>query len=233
MARKKNLVLFWSGGKNSALSLFELKCPDYEIVGLITVLDSDNCVQGHAVNKAVIEAQAQSLDLPVLFAKLPAQPSHAQWKDCVSEVIDSKRDEWAIEALGFGDVHLQDLREWKETFAKELGLKAVFPLWKWKASLILQAFSGLGHQAIVHGIHIKKLNPSFLGRPYNQKFVSDLPPGVDGGGENGEFQTCVVAGPFFSSQLALHSEGTLSQGEMLFQELDLNPEGIQGHNREN
>jgi diphthamide synthase (EF-2-diphthine--ammonia ligase) len=50
---------------------------------------------------------------------------------------------------------------------------------------------------------MKKLPAEFAGRKFDAQLLADLPGGVDPCGENGEFHTCVVAGPMFSHRLAV------------------------------
>jgi diphthamide synthase (EF-2-diphthine--ammonia ligase) len=47
----------------------------------------------------------------------------------------------------------------------------------------------------------EKLPAKFAGRKFDSQLLADLPDSVDPCGENGEFHTCVVAGPIFTRRL--------------------------------
>jgi len=59
----------------------------------------------------------------------------------------------------------------------------------------------IGLEAVVTCVDPKKLSPSFAGRKFDHAFLNELPQGVDPSGENGEFHTCVLAGPMFRERL--------------------------------
>ena len=58
-----------------------------------------------------------------------------------------------------------------------------------------------GLEAYLATVDMKKLAAEFAGRKFDAQLLADLPDGVDPCGENGEFHTCVVAGPMFSHRL--------------------------------
>ena len=58
-----------------------------------------------------------------------------------------------------------------------------------------------GLEAYIATVDLKKLPAEFAGRKFDAQLLRDLPGGVDPCGENGEFHTCVVAGPMFSRRL--------------------------------
>lgn len=135
-----------------------------------------------------------------------------------------------VVAAAFGDIHLQDIRDYREKLFKSLEMECVFPLWGWKQEMILQAFAGLGHQALVHCIQKDKLPPAFLGRAYNASFIEDLPMGVDAAGENGEFHTFVYDGPFFQKKIGFSFGELYEKSEHLYKEILLKDERNERHN---
>jgi len=222
LENRKNVLLFWSGDKDSAVSLFELKSPEFHILGLLCFFDgSTERLQTQDVERSLIEAQAQALELPLYSVFFSPQPSNAEWIEKVGERIKEIRKTLRVDAVAFGDVQLGELRKWRELVCDSLNLEAVFPISGWSPQLVQQAFFGLGHQAIVHCLDTKRIPPAFLGRPYNSSFVRDLPPQVDPGGENGEFQTFVLDGPFFSSPLILESGALYEKNGFSYRELRL------------
>src|SRR5207237_3711139 len=83
------------------------------------------------------------------------------------------------------------------------GLTPVFPLWERPTLPLAHAMIESGIEAYLATVDLKKLPAEFAGRKFDLRLLADLPDGVDPCGENGEFHTCVVAGPIFSRALAV------------------------------
>ncbi len=66
-----------------------------------------------------------------------------------------------------------------------------------------------------------KLDPSFAGRVFDRTFLSELPASVDPCGENGEFHTCVAAGPMFARPLDIRSDEAVTRDGFVFADLML------------
>ena len=62
-----------------------------------------------------------------------------------------------------------------------------------------------GLRATLCCVDSQQLDASFSGREFDAALLADLPESVDPCGENGEFHTCVHAGPMFARPLALAS----------------------------
>lgn len=231
--RRKKIVLSWSGGKDSALSLFELKSPEWDIVGLLTSFVDDpqksQVSQMHRVPRKLLQAQAESLELPLYELLLPPQATNEVYEQSLLVKLEELKKQ-DIEAIACGDVRLTDVRRFKDKIFKKAGLKSVYPIWEWSSEMILQAFRGLNHRAIVHCIEKQKLPTSFLGREYNASFVNDLPRDVDPAGENGEFHSFVWDGPFFNQVIPIQPEGTYEMDGFIYQEIGLNPTQQARHN---
>jgi uncharacterized protein (TIGR00290 family) len=225
LEERKKVLLFWGGGKESALSLFELKSPEFEILGLLSCFESGTQRLQHSdVQYRLISAQAKALDLPLFSVDLPRAATNSLYQEKIKEKMDEIRGSQRVDALAFGTVKLKDVKNFWIECCKLWQLAPVFPLWGWSDSLVQQAFFGLGHQAVVHGLDAKKLPPAFLGRSYDSSFVSDLPLGVDSCGENAEFQSFVVDGPFFSKPLRIELGEVYEKECFRFRELILKEE---------
>jgi diphthamide synthase (EF-2-diphthine--ammonia ligase) len=79
----------------------------------------------------------------------------------------------------------------------------VFPLWDRPTPELAQAMMASGLEAYLATVDMKKLPAQFAGRKFDAQLLADFPDGIDPCGENGEFHTCVVAGPMFSHRLAV------------------------------
>jgi diphthamide synthase (EF-2-diphthine--ammonia ligase) len=103
----------------------------------------------------------------------------------------------------FGDLFLQDIRAYREQKLAGSGISPVFPLWNWPTLPLARAMMASGLEAYLATVDLKKLPAEFAGRKFDERLLTDLPASTDPCGENGEFHTCVVAGPMFADRLAV------------------------------
>ena len=103
----------------------------------------------------------------------------------------------------FGDLFLADIRAYREQKLAGTGITPVFPLWQRPTLPLAHAMIESGLEAYIATVDLKHLPAEFAGRKFDAALLADLPDGVDPCGENGEFHTCVVAGPFFSRRMAV------------------------------
>ena len=206
MPDKERVVFSWSGGKDSALALHELrKCDRYEIVALLTTLaEPYRRVSHHGVRERLLEMQAEAIGLPLDKLYLPSGPSDActfeQYEALMGRTMARYCDA-GVMLVVHGDVFLQDLREYRENNLARLGMKALFPIWQRDTTELIDTFLHLGFKAYVACVEGEKLPASFAGRAIDAAFVRDLPDGVDPCGENGEYHSFVYDGPIFHRPL--------------------------------
>ena len=89
------------------------------------------------------------------------------------------------------------MRTYREENLARIGMHALFPLWGRDTTLLSLSFIETGFKAIVTCVDSQALDGSFVGRRFDERFLADLPPGVDPCGENGEFHSFVYDGPIF------------------------------------
>jgi diphthamide synthase (EF-2-diphthine--ammonia ligase) len=74
-----------------------------------------------------------------------------------------------------------------------------------------------GLRASLCCVDTRQLDASFAGRDFDAALLDTLPASVDPCGENGEFHTCVSAGPMFAAPLALErGECVLRDGRFAY-----------------
>jgi uncharacterized protein (TIGR00290 family) len=196
-------VLFcWSGGKDSAMALHALQSArDHRVTALLTtVTEQFDRISMHGVRRALLERQAESIGLPLHAVLIPPQ--------CVNVTYEARMNQALHEHLGrgvrrvaFGDIFLEDLRVYREQNLAQIGMEALFPIWKRDSHELARDFLRLGFQAITVCVDPRVLDSSFAGRVLDESFFADLPPGVDPCGENGEFHTFVFDGPVFQKPI--------------------------------
>jgi uncharacterized protein (TIGR00290 family) len=211
--KKEKVLLFWSGGKDSALALHYLKNdPSYEVIGLVTTFDREtNRVPFHGIPDKIILEQAKLLKLPLQRIFLPSNSTNTDYVQQVSIILSmfAKR---GIATVAFGDIHLQDVRAFKEKMMSDLHIKSLFPLWGKNPHDVALEFFSTGHKALVTSVLAEKLGYDFLASEYNSEYLARLPEGIDPCGENGEFHTCVTFGPTFKMRLAYSKSIAVEEG---------------------
>lgn len=200
----------WSGGKDSALCLHRIKQdPNYHINALLTSVNAvHDRVSMHGVRRSLLQAQAESLNIPLHTLELPEMPGMAEYESVMRDQLNTFKAKGYTHSV-FGDIFLQDLRAWREIKLEAIGLNAVFPLWNIPTNLLMEEFLDLGFKAIVVCVNDRYLDKSFCGRLIDGSFVRDLPPGVDVCGENGEYHSFVFDGPVFNYPV------TFTKGEIV------------------
>lgn len=225
--RKEKAILSWSGGKDSALALYELqKTEDYEIVALLTTITQDyDRVSMHGVRRMLLERQAQSLGFPLEKVFISKDTSNEEYGAKMHEVL-TKYLLVGVSSVAFGDIFLEDVRRYREENLAKLAMKGIFPLWKRDTKELARAFIDLGFRAVVTCVDSEHLDGRFVGRIYDEQFLRELPSTVDPCGENGEFHSFVYDGPIFRERIP-HPIGDVVLRDNHFWFCDLVPvEGI-------
>lgn len=194
----KKVIYSWSGGKDSAMALYELqRSGAYEVITLLTVVTKDyGRISMHGVREELLELQAASLGLNLEKVFISKDSGNKEYELCMRETL-MRYKKIGVEAVAFGDIFLEDLKRYREERLKEVGLEAVFPIWKRDSRELANTFIELGFKAIITCVDSKMLNGRFSGRLFDRQFLSELPSGVDPCGENGEFHSFVYDGPIF------------------------------------
>ena len=196
----ERVLVSWSGGKDSALALAALMDdPSVQVVGLLTsVTRGYDRVSIHGVRRELLEAQAESLQLPLTEVALEPECSNAAYEAAfLSAISDAKRLHGALDAVAFGDLFLADVRAYRERLLVGSGLGLRFPLWGIPTPILAERCLSSGVHARLVCVDTTQLAASFAGRCFDRALFSDLPPGVDPCGERGEFHTFVADGPGF------------------------------------
>jgi uncharacterized protein (TIGR00290 family) len=199
---KKKAVFVWSGGKDSALALYQvLQDPNYEVTHLLTTVNKElNRVTMHGVRTTLLEKQAQALQLPLVQVRVPENPSMAEYETLMAEALHQLKETGITVAI-FGDIFLADLRVYREQKMQQLGMQAVFPLWQKSTTALIKQFIDLKFKAVLVCLNAKYFPEPSAGQEIDADFLKNLPPGVDPCGENGEYHSFVYDGPIFTKPI--------------------------------
>jgi uncharacterized protein (TIGR00290 family) len=197
---KERILVSWSGGKDSALALHEIRrSGTYEVVALLTTItEGTECVGMHCVRRELIARQTAALGVPLREIRMPRFPSNEVYEARMRSVLEEYRTQ-GIRTVGFGDLFLADIRGYREESLGRLGMRGFYPIWQRDTAVLARQFVDLGFRAVLVCVDLRALDRSFCGRALDHSLLDALPSTVDPCGENGEFHTFVFDGPGFAS----------------------------------
>ena len=223
---KEKIIFTWSGGKDSAMALHELKRnAGYEIVALLTTITEDyDRISMHGVRRELLEAQAVSLGIRLEKVLISRQSSNEDYESRMRAALEQYKAK-GVTSVAFGDIFLEELRRYREDNLAKIGMKGIFPLWKRRTSDLARDFIHAGFRAVITCVDSEALDKRFAGREFDKAFLSELPSGIDPCGENGEFHSFVYDGPVFKNWIR-HTRGEMVLRDQRFWYLDLVPHEI-------
>jgi iron complex transport system substrate-binding protein len=197
-------LLSWSTGKDSAWSLNVLRQRrDVEVIGLVTTINSAfGRVAMHGVRRALAEAQAEAVGLPLHWLEIPHPCPNDAYEHIMGAFV-AQQAAAGVAAMAFGDLFLEDIRRYREKRLAGTGITPLFPLWGIETGKLARQMIAGGLEAYVTCVDPQKLPSRLAGRRFDATLLAELPPGVDPCAENGEFHTFACAGPMFRSPIAV------------------------------
>ncbi|MFN2475524.1 MAG: diphthine--ammonia ligase [Chthoniobacterales bacterium] len=200
---KTRLVMSWSGGKDSAVALQQLlRSDEYEVVALMTsVAEEYRRVSHHGVREELLDAQAEAIGIRLEKVYLPSGCSNAVYEQILAGALARLRAN-GVEAVGYGDLFLEDIRAYREATLARAGLRGVFPIWQRNTAELAEEVIRSGYRAYISCVE-GAVGQAFARRLYNHEFLAQLPESVDPCGERGEFHSFVFDGPIFRHAVAV------------------------------
>ena len=212
--------LCWSSGKDSAWALHVVRQQgEIEVAGLLTtVTEPYDRVSMHAVRGEILRAQAEAAGLPLCRVPIPAPCPNEVYRQAMARAVEEAKAE-GVTRMIFGDLFLEDVRRYRQEQLAGTGITPHFPLWG-------RPTGGLAREMIAAGLvaHLTCLDPTkvpreLAGRVFDQDLLARLPEDVDPCAENGEFHTCVTAGPMFSRPIPVTVGETVDRDGFVFTDL--------------
>ncbi len=213
--KREPIILSWSGGKDSSYTLHQLlNDKRYEVKYLLSTINGNyKRLSMHGVREELIEAQANSIGIPLLKVYV-YEADNAEYERQMNEILLKVKAE-GINTVAFGDIFLEDLRQYREDKMKSIGMHCIFPIWKIDTQWLVNDFIEKGFKTITCCINDGYLDESWCGRIIDPAFVAELPPTVDPCGENGEFHSFCYEAPIFRQKI------NTSTGEKTYKALQL------------
>jgi uncharacterized protein (TIGR00290 family) len=213
---REQIVLSWSGGKDSSLTLAALRAqPRYEVVALLTSITSGyERVSIHGVRRELVELQARALGLPLLEVELTPHSSNDAYETAFLAALARVRQQFpAVRTIAFGDLYLQDVRAYRERLIRAADFDGLFPLWGRDTRALAEHFIEARFRAHLVCVDTTQIAATFAGRAFDRALLADLPPTADPCGEGGEFHTFVSDGPIFDRVIPVRLGETVLRDE--------------------
>ncbi len=198
----------WSGGKDSCFACYRAMCGGYDISYLVNFISKEyRRVSFHGTEDKLIQLQAKALGLPVLQKETTGNGYEQEFKEAVRSLIPN-----GIKGMIFGDIYLQEHKDWVERVCGELGIEAVEPLWGEEPERILLDFIDAGFEAIIVSAKADLLGKEWIGQKVDRDFFKYLKENsIDICGENGEYHTLVVDGPMFKKKIRITEKKSITR----------------------
>lgn len=190
----------WSGGKDSCFACYRAMCRGYNISYLVNFISKEyKRVSFHGTEDRLIQLQAEALGIPLLQKETTGNGYEQEFKEAVQSLISK-----GIKGMIFGDIYLQEHKDWVERVCGELGIEAVEPLWGEEPEKILLEFIDAGFEAIIVSAKADLFGKEWIGQKVDRDFFKYVKENsIDICGENGEYHTLVVNGPVFKKKLRI------------------------------
>ncbi len=202
----------WSGGKDCCLALHRALKSGARCSGLLCALDAEGRrSRSHGLSPQVLEAQARVMGLPLRLMRASWQSYESQFVLALQSMRASGTSD-----IVFGDIDLQDHRDWEEKVCARCDVRPHLPLWQGERRLeakaarreLLEEFLGVGFAALIVAVREDKLGREVPGRALDWELVEQIEGlGLDACGEEGEFHTLVIDGPLFQQRLQVLESG--------------------------
>ncbi len=211
MAKKEDIVMSWSGGKDSSYALYQiLKGNKYNVRYLLTnIFKPNKRVSMHGVPEALIEKQANHIGIPLIKLYIE-EKTHDEYDQKMRNLLNTLKEE-GIHKVAFGDIFLEDLKIYRENKLAEVSMEALFPLWKKDTTVLAKEFIQHGFKTHVCSIDTSKLTEDLIALDFSNAFIEQLPEGVDPCGENGEFHSFCYDGPIYNEPVSFERNGIVSK----------------------
>jgi uncharacterized protein (TIGR00290 family) len=217
---KQKTLLSWSSGKDSAWALHILQHQqDIEVVGLFCTFNK-KFERGamHAVRTELIQQQAEKIGLPLELIPIPDPCSDSEYKAIMADFIEGVKSR-GIECIAFGDLFLEEIRNYREDSLAGTGITPLFPLWGIPTGELSKEMVSRGLRAKITCIDPKHLPSNFAGHDYDNDFLEQIPNSVDPCGEKGEFHSFAYDGPMFKDKVNICVGETVTRDGFIFTDI--------------
>lgn len=198
-----SVIASWSGGKDCCLAVHRAIRGGAEVKALMNMVaaESGRCCF-HGLPGKLLALQAECMGFPLFQAAVPGAMDlyEAEFKKAAGGLAQHHD----ATAMVFGDIYLDEHKDWVERVCRDIGINAVEPLWNESPESLLSEFIDAGFKAAIVTCKADLMGREFIGRILDKAIIPELQArGVCPCGENGEFHTLVVDGPLFGRRIEI------------------------------
>ncbi len=203
----------WSGGKDSCFACYLALTQGYKVSHLVSFISREfKRVSFHGTENRLIQLQSQATGIPLLQKETTWDGYEQEFKEAVRSLLPN-----GIKGMVFGDIYLQEHKDWVERVCSELGIEAVEPLWGKSPEKVFTDFIYAGFEAIIVSARAELIDEGWIGKRVDRNFMEYLKAkNIDLCGENGEYHTLVVNGPLFKRRVEVTESKTINRDNYWF-----------------
>lgn len=215
------VISSWSGGKDSCLACYKAMRQGYRVKYLLNFISKEykRCCF-HGVEARLLRLQSDLIGIPLVQKEVTADMK--EYEKEFKEAVSSLKQEGITEMV-FGDIYLDEHKDWVERVCHDVGVRPIEPLWNTSTETLINEFVESGFKAVVVSCQADKFGKDFVGRQVDKNFLEELKSrNICPCGENGEFHTLVIDGPIFKRGIRiLQAEPVLKEGFWKYWFLDI------------
>ncbi len=214
-------ALYWSGGKDSAWALHMLNCAATHQVSHLICTHTAGVLPLQNIPLQLVKAQAKVANIELIAIEIPKNSPNTEYAQANVSAVSQLHRKHRVRALAFGDIHLSDIRKFRESMFATTDVKLLFPLWNLDTTKLASDMLQAGLQAILTCVDTSQLSEDFVGRAFDADLLSELPAQVDRCGEHGEFHTFCHAGPMFDAAIDYNLDTVRTESQFIYQDLGI------------
>ncbi|MDD5561309.1 MAG: diphthine--ammonia ligase [Candidatus Omnitrophica bacterium] len=186
----------WSAGKDSCFACYKAISMGHDLSVLFNFTDPKGEKSlSHGLLASIIFRQAELVGIPMAQKAMP--DARKAYREEFKRLIRIWQKKAGIRGIVFGDIYLQEHKDWIDALCREAEVEPIMPLWGKDTKELALEIIDSGFKAVVVAVKADLLGKEWLGRIMDRKFIEELKPEIDPCGEKGEFHTLVVDGPLF------------------------------------
>ena len=204
MSQGLKVAVSWSGGKDSCFSLYRAISSGLQPCFLLNMVNREaKRSMSHGLDPKLIAAQAEAMEIPILQRETTWDTYEQEFKEAVAELKQQ-----GVDGVVFGDIDIEEHKEWVNRVCTELGVIAILPLWGDEPHTLLNEFLQAGFEAIVVSAKAEFFSDEWLGKRMSRDLIGQVSRiseefNLHPCGEQGEYHTFVTDGPIFRRSIKI------------------------------
>ncbi len=194
----------WSGGKDSCFACYQATASGLEVRYLLNMITEDGRRSWtHGLSAELLQMQSQAIGIPLVQRRTTMADYETEFKEAL---LALKQE--GITGGVFGDIDLEEHRQWTERVCREVDIMPYLPLWGQRQEKTLRDFIASGFEAIMVTAKADLFGEEWLGRRLDLDFLKQLDKLMETKeitpcGEAGEYHTFVIDGPLFNQRIEI------------------------------